>query len=454
MENNKYSLSTTMGMIIGIVIGSGIFFKSDNILISTNGSIIIGVIIFCLAAISIIFGSLSIAELASRNDNSGGIIAYAEQYCGKSTACAFGWFQFFLYYPTLIAIVGYVSGVYLCILFNIKSTLLLEILIGSLFIIFLFITNIVSKQLGGYLQNISTIIKLISLIFIAIAGLAFGNPSYIDVGSYKSFSSFSLLTAIAPVAFSFDGWIIATSISHEIDNPKKNLPKALIFCPIIILLSYIAYFVGISIYLGPEKIMSLGDAHVAYAATKLLGHFGAKIVLIFVIISILGTLNGLIIGIIRLPQALSERGMFPKSEVFVKLNDKYGISISSAVIGLLVSLGWLFIHYITQRFDLLPNSDVSEISITFNYVAYIILYIQVIKLAKAKQIDSIVKGYINPILAILGSIMILLGCIGNTLFIYYFIGCLGLILCAFRFWNKSNYDEPLTMDDECFSIDD
>ena len=73
------------------------------------------------------------------------------------------------------------------------------------------------------------------------------------------------ISAIAPIAFSFDGWVVATSIGHEIKDSKRNLPKALIIAPIFILAMYVLYFVGISIYIGPETIMALGDAHVDLA---------------------------------------------------------------------------------------------------------------------------------------------------------------------------------------------
>ena len=77
MQENRYGLPTAIAMIVGIVIGSGIFFKSDNILIATNGSIKLGILVFIVAALGIIFGSLSIAELASRNSEVGGVITYA-----------------------------------------------------------------------------------------------------------------------------------------------------------------------------------------------------------------------------------------------------------------------------------------------------------------------------------------------------------------------------------------
>ena len=51
MQENRYGLPTAIAMIVGIVIGSGIFFKSDNILIATNGSIKLGILVFIVAAL-------------------------------------------------------------------------------------------------------------------------------------------------------------------------------------------------------------------------------------------------------------------------------------------------------------------------------------------------------------------------------------------------------------------
>ena len=131
------------------------------------------------------------------------------------------------------------------------------------------ILNGLSSKLGGLFQNASTIIKLIPLILIAIAGIIFGEPSSItSVELSSAVKSTGWIAAIAPIAFSFDGWIVSTSIGHEVRDSKRNLPKALIIAPISILIVYLLYFVGISIYVGPETIMSIGDAHVWYVGFK------------------------------------------------------------------------------------------------------------------------------------------------------------------------------------------
>ena len=433
MKKNEYGLFTSIGMIVGIVIGSGIFFKSDNILVATNGSILLGVLVFCIAAFGIIFGSLTISELASRDSKAGGIITYAENSYNEKVACAFGWFHTFLYYPTLIAVVSWVSGIYICILFGIEGGLLLQIAIGFGIMIFLYIINVLSARIGGYFQNLSTIIKVIPLILIAIIGIIFGdNETVINLNNSISESNVWIF-AIAPIAFSFDGWIISTSIAHEIKDSKKNLPKALITAPLFILLIYVLYFVGISKYVGPDKIMALGDAHVDLAARNIFGPLGSKIIMTFVVISIIGTVNGLIMGHIRMPYSLGIRGMLPKSKEIIKVNKFTGMSIKSAIIAFISSCVCLFIHYLTQKYSLIPNGDISEISITVNYMLYVLLYYKVFRMGISGEVKGLWRGKINPIFATIGSLIILFGSFNNPMFKYYLIiNCL-LLLMAYLF---------------------
>lgn len=408
MEVKPYGLPTAIAMIVGIVIGSGIFFKSDNILTATGGSVPLGIALFTLAALGIVFGSLTIAQLAGDNDDTGGVIAYFEKAYSPRAACAFGWFQVFIYYPALTAIIGWVFGIYICDFFSLGSNLLNQCLVGMIAIILIFCLNIVAVKIGGYLQNVATVIKLLPLVLIAVAGWLYGDGNALsDASGHISPASASWLSAVGPVAFSFDGWIIATAISHELKDAKRSLPLALIIAPIIILAVYIAYFVGISALLGADTIMALGDGHVALATRKLFGDMGGRIIMIFVIISVLGTLNGIILGGIRLPYALAQRNMLPHSSYFLQLNDAFVIPLRSAILTLLISTGWLILHFAIEHFHLLPNSDISEMFIIISYALYIALYIRVIFLWHNQHITHPFLGLAAPLLAIIGSLFIL-----------------------------------------------
>ncbi|MDE6357768.1 MAG: APC family permease, partial [Eubacteriales bacterium] len=330
-------------MIIGIVIGSGIFFKADDVLLYTNGNILVGILIFIVAAIAIIFGSLAISQLATRTDKPGGIISYAEEFVNKETASAFGWFQVFLYASTTVAIVTWVAAIYICQLFGIDATLIQQILIGIVILIIIFALNILSAKLGGYFQNLAMIIKLIPLIAIAILGFIKGNPVEAlsnDISNLKTtMAGAGVLAAFGPIAFAFDGWIISTTISNEIKDSKRNLPIALIISPIIVLICYVAYFIGISVLVGPEQVLELENESVNKAAEIVFGPTGAKIMLIFVVISVLGTCNGMILGIIRMPYSLGIRNMIPFSDKFSKESKKLnGMPLNSALLAFCVCL--------------------------------------------------------------------------------------------------------------------
>lgn len=439
MEKKEYGLFTAIAMIVGIVIGSGIFFKSDNILVFTNGSIKDGVILFSLAAVGIIFGSLAMSVLASKTTKAGGLITYANEYSGKKVACAFGWFQIFIYYPAVTVAVSWVVGVYMCMLFGWNATFELISWIGIIASILCFAMNVFSANLGGYFQNCATVIKMIPLVLIAGAGFIYGNPGeFVFTAKEAAGSSVSWLAALGPIAFSYDGWVVSTSIAHEIKNSKRNLPIALIFGPVFVLIAYIFYFVGISILIGPENIIQMGDQHVNAAAIRLFGESGAKLILIFVIISVLGTLNGFILGFIRMPYSLALRGMFPMAEKVKKINEKTHLPEYSAGIAFVITMVWEWINYVAYKGNLIPNSDVSEIPIVASYILYIILYICVIKLYLKGEVEGKVRGLLIPVLAIIGSAIIVVGGLQNPMTFVYIGICSIVIIISLMFYKKAD----------------
>lgn len=440
MNRRRYGIFTAITMITGIVIGSGIFFKADNVLSYTNGNVLLGVIIFAVAAIAIVFGCLSISQLANLTDKPGGIIAYTEEFVGIGPSCAFGWFQTFLYLPSISAVVSWVTGIYLCQLFGIEYSLEITVGIGIINMTLLFIMNALSAKLGGYFQNGAMVIKTIPLILIAAAGLILGKPGEITMDSAQDFktatSSLGWLAAFAPIAFSYDGWIVATSIGSEIKNSKRNLPLALIISPLLILFVYIAYFVGISSLIGTDAILEQGDGSVFSAATLLFGGVGAKIILIFVVISVLGTVNGLVLGFIRMPYSLALRNMIPGSGWLRKEEVRLaGMPVNSAVMAYILCLFWMAVHYLTQKLQM--RGDVSEIAIGVSYLNYIVLYITVMRLTRRETLKGKVKGYLIPVLATVGSVLILSGSVTHPLFIYYFLVCFAIMASGYLYYRKN-----------------
>lgn len=446
LDNKKehYGLVTATTMIVGIVIGSGIFFKSDDILGYTGGNVLLGVMVFCIGALSIIFGSLTITELSIRTKKNGGIVGYFEEFISPKAASAFGWFQAFIYYPTINAVVSWVAAIYLFSFLNVNATLEAQVIVGFLIFTFIYGLNIVSYKVGGYFQNISTIIKLLPLILIAVVGMIWNSavPAIpADVTAVANTEvGFGWVAALAPIAYSFDGWIIATSITNEVKNPKRNMPLALIIGPIIVLSVYLLYFLGLNHMLGSEYIMSTGNNAVTMVGTLIFGKYGSSILMMFVTIAVVGVVNGISLGSIRIPQALASKNMLPNSEKIAAINPKYEISLSSGLISYVVTVIWMLLHYITQKSGILGTSDISEISIVFSYCCYVVLYIKVIRMKKENIIKSSFKGIVCPILAFIGSTIILIGgIVSNPTYVPIFIlFCSAVCLVGYLYTAKKH----------------
>lgn len=411
VEKQRYGLMTVITMIVGICVGSGIFFKADDILRYTQGNVLLGVVVLCLGAFSIIFGSISLTELAMRTEKNGGVVGYFEDFTSLEIASAFGWFQTFLYLPSIQAVVAWAAGIYTLMMLGIEGSLELQVLVGIIYLLFFYIMNYFSLRASGYVQILTTYVKLVPLLGVAILGL-FWKPEITTEAVNKVVSdqgSWYWLAALAPVAFSYEGWNISTSISNEVKNSKRNMPIALLVGPLIVLAVYVLYFIGLTNILSPEYILSVGDEAIYKIGEALMGSLGGPIITLFVVISVIGVVNGLTIGSLRMPHALATKKMMPFSSKIEKVNPKNQLSMGSFYMSLFLVLFWMGIHYITQKMNVLPGGDISEIAIVFSYVCYPLLYVKIMKMYKEKEITSVFKGIVAPVCGTIGSIIIVCG---------------------------------------------
>lgn len=436
----RYNLFTALALIVGIVIGSGIFFKADDVLKYTGGNIWLGVVIFCFAAVAIVFGSLSFAEFAKRSDRHGGLIGYADEFVGARFATMIGWFQTFLYFPTICAVVAWVVGIFLTILLGIEASLELQMAIGLVWLVASYALNILSATLAGKFQVLATVVKLIPLFVVGLITFLKGDLSTFFVSpnlpDIEPVQGLAWLGAVGPIAFAFDGWVVATSISGEMKNAKKNLPIALVVAPLIILLGYLLYFVGLSSFLGSAQVMTLGDDSVSVAASQLFGETAGKAFLAFVVVSVMGTVNGLVLGFIRLPYSLALAGRIPFARKLASVSPKYNIPLYSALLTFCLALFWYAVHYATMKTGVLGKMDISEISIVISYLLYVVFYYTVFKLWRQGVINNTFSGLVVPILATLGSAFILFGGMQNTMFLPVCVPICLLVLGS-AFWYAS-----------------
>jgi APA family basic amino acid/polyamine antiporter len=209
-----------------------------------------------------------------------------------------------------------------------------------------------------------------------------------------------LFAAIISTAFAYEGWIVATSINSELRDAKKNLPRALTIGSILIVAVYILYYIGLAGAAPNAVMMENGEQGALIAFGKIFGFFGGFL-FVFVIISCLGTLNGLMMGAARGIYALAVRGRGPKPGIFSQVDKTTDMSGNSGVLGLFLCALWLFFFYGANLTDSLFGPfgfDSSELPIVALYVFYIPIFIKFMQ--KEKEL-SFYKRAILPGTAVL-----------------------------------------------------
>ena len=353
----RYGLPTAISMVIGIVIGSGVFIKGGKVLSLTGGNMMQSVLVVAIVGLICIICSLAFAELGKKYEKVNGVVDYAEVALGPKYAYYVGWFATTIYYPCLAAMLAFFSAVFFCYLCGIPaldfangSVSSVAVGLGAGFLMLGYGINAISPKLAGKLQVSMTVIKLIPLILMAIVGTIVGLTSgntqtvldFVNTPEYTPVAG-GVFSGVASFAFAYEGWIIATSINGELKNAKRNLPLALVIGSLFCTALYCLYIFAMSSVGDVNAIVGtwpLGEALPEIAFTNIFGKAIGTIVYVFIAIGCLGVMNGLIMGSCRGMYALSVRNMGPRPDFYGNIDKQNDFVIKSAVLGMIMGGFW------------------------------------------------------------------------------------------------------------------
>ena len=465
----KYGLFTAICMVVGIVIGSGVFFKAQTILQKTEGNMPLGILAWIIGGLIMIACILAFAAMAQRYEKVNGIVDYAEATIGPKYGYYIGWFLTIIYYPTLTVILAWLTARYSLVFITScwpNFPLLIPAAEGGcvigpecmvlmmLFLICAYLVNALSPKLAGKFQTTTTIIKLIPLFLMAIVGIIVGlvGPNHMLVSNFATASATKggtaspLLASVCATSFAYEGWIIATSINAELKDAKRNLPRALIIGGIIIIVTYIAYYVGVAGGASVDVLMAEGATR---AFVNIFGGVLGNVLNLFVAISCAGTMNGLMLGCCRGAYSLAARGEGPKPELFKQVDKESNLPHNSAILGLLMCAIWgaYFIFasvletwggvkvFAGTAFESVPFSfDASELPIITIYAMYLPIFINWMR--KAKE-ETTLRRYVIPCLAIIGSLFMVYAClVGHKMENFWYLIVFAVIMLIGKLVNK------------------
>ena len=426
----KYGLFTAICMVVGIVIGSGVFFKAQTILQKTGGDMPLGVLAWIIGGIIMLVCLLTFSFMGQKYERVNGLVDYAEATVGPRYGYMMGWFSATIYFPAMTSVLAWVTARYTLVFItsafpNFPMTIPAdqggciigpECMVLTLFIMcFSYGINALSPKLAGKLQTSTTVIKLIPLGLMMVAGLIVGlisgqmQENFANAAAVQSANATNpLFAAVCSTAFAYEGWIIATSINAEIKDSKKNLPKALILGGIIIAAVYIFYYIGVA---GGASNQQLIEEGATVAFTNIFGGVLGNVLNLFIAISCFGTTNGLMLGCTRCMYALGVRGKGPSPDVYNEVSEKTNMPTNSAIFALMATAAWFLYFYLSNLAGTWTGPfvfDSSELPIITIYMMYLPILIQWMRKEKDQ---SVLRRFVMPILALCGSVFMVIACI-------------------------------------------
>ena len=425
----KYGLFTAICMVVGIVIGSGVFFKAQTILTKTAGDMPLGIIAWLIGGAIMLVCLLTFSFLGQKYERGNGLVDYADATVGPKFGYFVGWCSTTIYYPAMTSALAWLSARYtLVFITSANPAFPMTIpaaeggcVIGpecmALTLFYLcaaYAVNALSPKLAGKLQTSTTVIKLIPLGLMAVVGVVYGmisgtlTENFATVAVVEDVAANPLFAAVCATAFAYEGWIIATAINSEIKDSKRNLPLALTIGGIVIAAVYILYYIGVA---GGASNQQLIDQGATVAFTNIFGGVLGNILNLFIAISCIGTMNGLMLGCTRGMYSIASRGRGPSPEVYGQVDEKTNMPNNSAVFALMVTAAWFLYFYCSNLACIWTGPfvfDSTELPIITIYLMYLPILIQWIRKEKDQ---SVIRRFILPILAICGSLFMVLACI-------------------------------------------
>ena len=442
----RYGLVTAICMVVGIVMGSGVFFKAEAVLKATGGNMGLGIAAWLIVGLIMVVCSFTFSTLASRYQQVNGVVDYAEVAWGPRYGYLVGWFMAIIYYPTLTSVLAWVSARYFCVLLGWDITGGPCMVIACFFLCMSYAVNALSPKLAGKFQVATTVIKMIPLALMAVvgtvAGLMNGQLSANYAAPVDSAISVSggLMASVVAVAFAYEGWIIATSINAELKDSKKTLPKALVIGSLIVVATYLLYYVGLSGAVTSQELMASGEAAAKLAFQRLFGQAAGTAVFVLIVISCLGVLNGLMLACCRGMYSLAVRGRGPNPKCFAQVDPVTNLPSNSCVLGLALCGFWLLYFYganLTEPWFGPFCFDTSEIPIITLYAMYIPIFLQIIR--REKELSPL-RRFVTPTLAICGCLFMVYAAFvahGQKVW-YYLIVFTVIMLIGVPFYKKKN----------------
>ena len=429
-KKQKIGLLTTTSLVVGGVIGAGIFLLPSTL--AGYGSISI------LGWLFTATGALILAKIFSNFskiivNKSGGPYTYSKAGFGDFIGFLVAWGYWISCWISnaglALAIVGALSVFFP----TLNTDPILKVGVGLGMIWFFTWVNSRGIKATGKVQVVTTVLKLLPLVFVILVGIFFFDTANFPPFNLTVESDFATIPVVAALTlYAFLGIESATIPAENVENPEKTIPRATMLGTIIVVLVYILSTIVLFGIL-PVDVLAKSPAPFAEAGEIIGGKYAGYFVAAGAAISAIGCLNGWILMTAQLPMAVAKDNMFPK--IFTRENKK-GAPIFGIVIGSLLTTAVLLLNVsegLVEQFTFIVNLTVLACLVPYLFVSasYIIVIIE-----KRIHIHSFLKTFVLGSLGFAYSLWAIFGSGSETVFYGFLLLLAGIPFYVLMQWNK------------------
>ena len=428
-------LVAATALVVGMVIGSGIFMKPGKV-IAAAGDSTMALLAWGLGGIITLAAGLTIAELGAQIPRTGGLYAYLDEVYGRFWGYLFGWVQTLIYGPAIIGALGLYFASLLLPFFSLSASWKLPAAIAA--VVFLAGINCIGARYGGWIQSAATAGKLVPIALIAVFGLWKGNSDILGVASGITPAA-GMGAAILATLWAYDGWIGVGFVAGEMKNPSRQLPQAIVIGLSIVMLAYVMVNLAMLHILPAPEIVALGGKAAGTASGLLFGEIGGKMIGIGILVSIFGTLNGYILTSPRVTYAMARERQLPAADWIGKVHPDCGTPANATIAQVILAVLLMSVG---------DPDRLTDLAMFIVWAFYILAFLAVFKLRRAKAPSarpySVPCYPLIPVIAILGAGYIVISTIiGNPTDSFYSLTITALGVPVYWFVNRKNRTQSI-----------
>lgn len=336
--NKKIGLKAAMAIGIGGMVGGGIFAVLGLAVSLAKGGTPVA---FLLAGILALITSYSYVKLSLAFPDRGGTVKFVNQGFGKSVFSGGINNLLWLSYIIMLSLYASAFGSYALNLLHLFDSEVVSFHVyASGIIIIATALNYYSLKVVGKIETYAVVIKLVILLAFVVIGIygLFGNPNLIQLSPQNWESPIHLITGGMVIFVAYEGFELIANAAPDIENPKKNIPKAYYYSVAFVIFLYIIIAAVTVGSLPFNKIATAQDYVLAEAAKPMIGQIGFTIISIAALISTFSAINASLYGGSRVSYEIADDDELPHQLTFLLWNHPVGLMITTLLTLLLVNV--------------------------------------------------------------------------------------------------------------------